>query len=212
MKTPKRNSLRHAFTLIELLIVIVIIAILASLAVPVTNIVMLKARIMQTRATIKDLQVAAKNFQTEYNRYPIDPTMTGGSGADDAAPILTDENSQIISLLLAEGLQQKDPTDPLRLQNPRAIRFIDLPLAKNFRAGIVGDGVSNYALYDIWGKPFYILLDTNYDNSLENPDLQNQDSVIAGQAPQTLPIGVAIYSTGPDGIQFTKDDITSWRQ
>tara|TARA_R110002049_G_scaffold179704_3_gene346721 strand:- start:722 stop:1360 length:639 start_codon:yes stop_codon:yes gene_type:complete len=212
MKTPKRYSLSHAFTLIELLIVIVIIAILASLAVPVTNLVMLKARIMQTRATIKDLQVAAKSFQTEYNRYPVDPSMTGGSGADDVAPILTDENHQIISLLLAEGLQKKDPSDPLRLQNPRAIRFIDLPMAKNFRAGIVNNGTANYALYDIWGKPFYILLDTNYDNSLDNPDLQNQDTTIAGKAPKTLPVGVAVYSTGPDRIQFTKDDITSWRQ
>lgn len=210
MKTHPPQHVRNGFTLIELLVVIVIIAILASLAIPVTNLVFARAQRMKTKATLKDIQVAAKNYQTEYNRYPVDPALAGG-GNQDIEPIVTDENSNLITALLAQGLQQKDPSDPIRLMNPRAIRFLDLPMSDNQRGGLFGDGTGNFALFDIWGMPYWILFDTNYDNSLENPDVQNQDQQISSNAPPTLPFGIAVYSFGPDRIQFTKDDIVSWR-
>ena len=208
------NPLRrqpHGFTLVELLVVIVIIAILASLAVPVTNIVMQRANKLRIQAVMKELQVAVGHYRTEYNRFPIDPTQAGGSGDSDMPPVRTDGTNDVINILMGET----DPTASPNL-NSRQIKFIDLPLAKNGMFGIVdpSGGSGNGApleLNDIWGQPYYVHFDTNYDNRIENPDTGNNDMLISSRAPQNLSASSLFYSTGPDKTPQTKDDIVSWR-
>ncbi len=203
----------RGFTLVELLVVIVIIAILASLAVPVTNKVMEMANTTRTKAIMKDLVVSIGHFRTEYNRLPVD--LSGSSGGEDIDPILTDDTTDIVSVLMAM-------TDPSGgggggpNLNPRGIKFIDLPLAKNQTSfGIVdpsgGAGGGNVRLLDIWGRPYYIMLDTNLDNRITNPDASNIDQRISARAPQYLPASTAVQCTGPDKTLNTKDDIVSWR-
>lgn len=210
-----RRQLHTGFTLIELLVVIVIIAILASLAVPVTNLVMLKAATLQTKATMKDLQVAINHYRTEYNRYPIDPSLASGSADTDIEPFLTDGtmDPNIINILLAQIDTSVTPN-----MNARGIKFIDLPQAKNNLFGVVdpsgGEGTgAPVQLVDKWGMPYTIALDTNYDNRIENPDLLNTDSKISSTSnpPKMLSASAIIYSYGPDKTPQTKDDITSWR-
>ncbi len=203
------TSLHRGFTLVELLVVIVIIAILASLAVPVTNKVMENANNLRIKATMKDLQVAIGHYRTEYNRFPVD--MTGSSGGEDMEPITTNGNSDIIKTLMALS----DPSDDSSL-NKRNIKFIDLPYAKNGQSfGIIdtsgGSGGGQVQLVDIWGQPYQILLDTNYDNRITNPDTSNVDQRISAKAPQYLNASSAVHCYGADKIVNTKDDIVSWR-
>lgn len=185
----------QGFTLIEMLVVVAIIAILASLAFSVGPAVIAKAYKVKTQAAIKDVQVAIKNYQVEYNRYPL----PGGSGADQE--LMTDSGSNIISILM--GINEDN-------LNTREIKFLDLPLAKGNRGGLISSG-STFSLADSWARPYHIIVDTDYNNRVRNPDVQNQDTTISGQAPAELPSGVAIYSEGPDKEEFTKDDIVSWR-
>ena len=88
-------------------------------------------------------------------------------------------------------------------------------VAKNGRNGLVGTQ-SPFSLLDMWGSPFYVLLDTNLDRKLENPDVMNQDPKISqsqvSPPPQFLPTDVAIYSIGKDLVQLTGDDVASWRE
>lgn len=200
----------RGFTLVELLVVIVIIAILASLAVPVTNKVMQMANTTRTKAVMKDLQVAVGHYRTEYNRFPVD--LSGSSGGDDIDPILTDGTTNFVNVLMA----MTDPSDPSNM-NPRGIKFIDLQIAKNGASfGIIdpsggtGSG-GNVRLVDIWGMPYYVMLDTNLDNRVENPDASNVDQRISARAPQYLPASSGVQSLGADKIRNTKDDIVSWR-
>lgn len=203
---------RRGFTLVELLVVIVIIAILASLAVPVTNKVMNMANATRTKAVMKDLQVAIGHFRTEYNRFPIDMSGSSGASGADHDPILTNGTNNIINVLMA----MTNPSDPTNM-NPRGIKFIDLQLAKNNNSfGIVdpsgGTGTGgNVRLMDIWGMPYYIMLDTNLDNRIQNPDASNVDQRVSARAPQYLPASSAVQCLGADKIRNTKDDIVSWR-
>lgn len=192
-----------AFTLIEMLVVITIIGILASMAFPVVTGVMNKARKVRCLAVIKDLHVAIKGYQTEYNHYPS--TKTG----DDAELNTKEGNEPLLQVLLGAKNQQNSGG-----LNTRGIKFIDLPVAKNERGGVIGTDIENYKLVDEWGVGYYVIMDTNGDEKVANPDTRNSDSKISGGASQDLPVGVAIYSLGPDGPKVevpSKDDVTSWR-
>ena len=63
----------------------------------------------------------------------------------------------------------------------------------------------------MYGQPYHILLDTNGDNQVKNPDTNNTDPKISQNQAAHLVTKVAVYSNGKDQIPRTSDDITSWR-
>ncbi len=208
-QTHHRSLVQSGFTLVELLVVITIIAILASLAIPVTNAVMKNANTLRIKATMKDLQVAIGHYRTEYNRFPV--AISGASGGKDIDPILTNGTNSIITVLMAATGPDANST-----MNRRNIKFIDLPYAKNTTSfGVVdpsgGSGGADLKLVDIWGQPYTIYLDSNYDNRITNPDATNVDKRISSKATKYLSSSTGIQSRGPDKILNTKDDIVSWR-
>lgn len=189
---------QSAFTLIELLVVITIIAILASLAFPAARGIMERSYRLKTQTAVKDLQVAINGYLTEYNRLPVQPGGTTGE-----TPLLTDSSTTLISVLLAE----ESGTGTL---NPRGIVFLNAPTAKNGKGGLTEKG-SSVELVDQWGKPYQVLLDTNFDNKIVNPDASNEDKSISQDAPPNLRTRVAVFSLGKDGKENTRDDVVSWR-
>lgn len=70
MKIPKLNSARAAFTLIELLIVVTIIALLFALTVGGFSYAQRSAARSKTAATIKAVQSALERYNTEFGEYP----------------------------------------------------------------------------------------------------------------------------------------------
>ena len=193
-KAIQKFRASRGFTLIELLVVITIIAILAGVAFPVVNGVMARARKLKTLAVAKDLQVAIKSYQTEYNRLPGEP------GAD--ATINTTDTAFVAILIGEPGTGT--------YTNPREIKFADFPIAKGKKGGL--DGViGSQSLMDDWGYPYTVILDSNYDNRITNPDTSNSDPGISSGAAPELPISIAVYSNGADKQASTKDDVTSWR-
>ena len=69
MKKTNSNYSR-AFTLVEMLVVIAIIAILAGILVPVVARSKLKAKVAVTRVQIKELENAIKMYKSDYSRFP----------------------------------------------------------------------------------------------------------------------------------------------
>lgn len=214
LKRPQ-HLLTQAFTLIELLVVITIIAILGSLALSQFTKTMENARKLQVQTVIKDLRIAISSYQVEYNRYPVNPSLlTSSDSGEDIPAFETDANTGIVDALTSTQASASGGGGASVNLNPKDIKFIDLPVAKNGQFGLVG-AQPPFKLTDLWGSTYRVLLDTNGDRQVNNPDIQNSDPSIAQNAnnppPQKLPTEIAIYSLGLDKTASTKDDITSWR-
>ncbi len=65
---------RAAFTLIELLIVVAIIAILAAIAVPNFLEAQTRSKVSRCKADMRSITTALEAYYVDYNRYPNDPT------------------------------------------------------------------------------------------------------------------------------------------
>lgn len=180
----------------ELLVVVGIIAILASLAFGTAQAVHRKGVKVSTQASVMDLSLAVSSYATQYNRLPL-PTTT-------ETVIPSDSSNPLIAVLVGEI------TGPNSM-NPAGTVFLNPKMAKNGSGGLVDKGGSALSLLDHWGQPFQVLLDANGDNKIANPDAQNQDPTIAADAPPQLRSRVAVFSCGPDRQAGTRDDIVSWR-
>jgi type II secretory pathway pseudopilin PulG len=194
--------------LIELLVVISIIALLASIAVPTANMVMKKAKEAQARAMMTGLVIGIKAYQTEYNRLPDPQVNSGGSPSttdnDDMPQDGTPQND--LSLIL-----HPDQTQPGPPANPRRINFYDPPTAKNGANGMTSDN----KLVDPWSTNntphvFHVALDYDGDGMVKDPtdDPTSKDGKLAQP--------VAVWSTGyptspPNENTDTKKFLCQWK-
>jgi len=193
------NDEKKAFTLVELLIVIAIIAVLLGLAFPVFQGVLDRAKKAQAKNDVTQIVTAVNAFYTEYGRYPTsatrDATATYGPGGS------TTENGGLFSELRAT-------TSSL---NTRQIVFISPPDAKDQTKPYSGIKTSTSGYYDPWGSEYAVAIDADYDNQI-TPNPYNNG---AGGSP--LHQGVIAWSLGKDstlgkgGSYTSSDDVISWQ-
>ncbi|MGA1128636.1 MAG: type II secretion system protein, partial [Chthoniobacterales bacterium] len=134
-----------AFTLIELLIVIAIIAILAGLGFPAVQGALNNAKKAQARNDVQQIAAAVRAFELEYGRQPS--TQTGNDQ-------FLAENSPVIRALMGED----------ESLNPRKIRFLEAKTTTSRKGGLDPDSMT---YYDPWGTPYFIKLNTDYNNTVE---------------------------------------------
>jgi prepilin-type N-terminal cleavage/methylation domain-containing protein len=164
MKIQIKHTSRRGFTLVELLVVVVIIAILATLGFAVSLGAMQRARMVTSLSSATNVANAVEAFYSEYN---LLPAPTAGAPDEDNDPAYKTDDTSGTDILEVLARLEADNDD---MQNERKINFLSLKEAQNGnRDGIVysstGDAVSG--LYDSWGQPFYIVIDYNYDGRLD---------------------------------------------
>lgn len=202
MKTHRLPASR-AFTLIELLITITIVAILASLTASGIINAIDQANRLKVRTVLMDLKNGIELYQTDYTRWPVDITVAGG---EDAPELLTDGSNALVDTLMGIPPASSGTVD----LNPKRTSFASFPPASNGRHGLVG-AARPFKLTDMYGQPYHIVLDTNGDNQVKNPDAKNTDPKISQNQAAHLVTKVAVYSSGKDQVPLTSDDVTSWR-
>jgi len=133
---------KHAFTLIELLIVLAIIGILMGLLFPAVNGALDSARKAQAKNDVVQIANAVIFYETEYGKLP------GISGTNDY--------SGNVSLELVQTLTGESTNF-----NPRKIVFMEVQAAKKNKSGTNSSG-----FVDPWGNPYKISIDGNYNNEI----------------------------------------------
>jgi prepilin-type N-terminal cleavage/methylation domain-containing protein len=211
-RCDKGRRVRRAFTLIEMLVVISIIAILAAILVPVLGRAKLRGKIVAAQADMHSIESGITSYQTAYTLAPLPkPNPYNPAAGTDFS--FTETNSDIIAILM----DQDRLANTGHARNPQKQNVLHAKLT----AG-TGHGVSSadFNFRDPWGNPYIIAFDLNYDNNVSVPD--NLDPVFAKYPSMNIPRAVIIWSKGPDGKAedraangsdregLNKDNIRSW--
>lgn len=230
---PSRPTRPRAFTLIEMLVVIAIIAILAGILLPALAGAKVRAKIKQAQTEMANLTGAIKSYETEYNRFPATPDIEANGTPDFTfgappdvvmpppfPPQFNDNNRVAMFILLNHIDQAPAPLqNGIRNRNPRKLSFFDP--TKMASGDLPGISTDDHVFRDPWGNPYIITIDLNDDNkcldayyrTVGGPGLRGQGPN-GTDPPYEYSGSVMIWSFGPDekiGAGFDKDNVLSWK-
>ena len=197
MKTTPQKTLPkpRAFTLVELLIVIAIIAILAAMLLPVINIAEQHAKKTQAKLECSNIANAIQEYESDYSRMPVSTavqqsgftnftygnTFNTPTGLKQIGSFLNGQiytNSDVMAILLdytnyLNGYSANGPTANINHQkNPKGTQYLSNTHPSGYdwtQPGLSQPGIGNDLTYrDPWGNPFVITMDLNEDNNAED--------------------------------------------
>lgn len=195
MKTLSRQQASRGFTLVELLVVISIIIVLAAMAFGAANLAMNKAKKTQALNVETALQTAIDAYYNDYSKLP-----SVGANTDEI-DTTSEAGKQLIVILLG-----KENSSGSSMQNPKQIPYLSVQEGKAKKGGLIysknGTGASAIeGIYDPWGNPYKIVMDTDYDDEIQDPIKPGQ--IIRNKH-------CIIYTLGPDKKPNTADDVKTW--
>jgi prepilin-type N-terminal cleavage/methylation domain-containing protein len=148
------KTVAHAFTLVELLVVVAIIAVLAALAIPAISSASLKAKQLATASTLKGMGIALNLYAGENNGRLPGPSVVAIYGYARNPPRSTDTAhlGQYLAPYLGQPADSK-LTVCKGLQNPALSRKIQNYLAQPLAQFVRIEAVSTTQLEDfrLWG-------------------------------------------------------------
>lgn len=232
---------RAGFTLLELLIVITIIAILASIVLAVFGSVQNRARKVQAVNDMRSTNTAMISYYTDYQHYPLNSvqllavangdgdTIYGDPGPNPGQnPLYT--SADLFNILRAVADNKNNQNN---ICNPNQTVYWSGAFAKSPtkpREGITtqdvtlpnGNKILKGSLVDPWGNCYIVFIDADKSgevNKVVTYFYSDAGNVKVGPPPQ----GVVFCSMGPDGVFGTKvngngngilkgsDDIVTWQ-
>ena len=212
---------KRAFTLVELLLVIVIIAVLAAMVLPTLS---GRGPALKAKARTEEADIinAINAFEADYGRFPISTNEQIAAGTNDFTTGMMagfgtgpkysyDNNSNVIAILMdLQYFPNGDPTVNLHhAMNPRQTKYLNARLSgyDPRTGGKPFSGVDNTGIYrDPWGNPYVITMDVNEDGQC-NDLLYSLRAVSQNLPGSTNTVGYNGLSntnitTAPDDFQY----------
>ena len=197
---------RSAFTLIELLIVIAIIVVLASVLLPAMNSVMKKAEATKARVEAKSLVNAWKAYFNEYGRWPVGANYKLFEDAIFLGDKQNADEASSTGIVMIANVMTN-------IMYPNASLYAGMnmhPICTEYNAKrevfltYQADSVNtNGDMVDPWGNPYKVMFDVNRDGKVDRPALGSLSATSVYDS-------VISWSMGPNGVE-SSDDINSWQ-
>jgi len=186
----QRLRFRRAFTLVEMLTVIAIIAILAAMLLPALSSAKRRAMVNRAQIEMGQLVNAITRYESDYGRYPIGPNGTKASGGTKdvtyGPPGLTgvvgpatsfvQNNDEVIAILMDYEKYPSNGTPTGNVnhgKNPNRTKYLNQQLVGSPTSQL--PGVGNDLIYrDPWANEYVISMDANYDGKCQDFYYQQQ--------------------------------------
>jgi len=202
---------RAAFTIVELLTVIAIIAILAAMLLPVLNIAKQKALVTKAKTEIREIVGGIEQYNSVYSRYPVSAAVQSMATNDftyggiftnaDSLPVTVasqgyTNNAEVIAILL-DNTNLAAGVNAGHRKNPQQTVFLNAKISNydpTSNDPQPPGGVDINGVYrDPWGNAYIITMDLNYDG-------QCRDEFYRLQAVSQNPFGSTTSQTGFNGL------------
>jgi len=221
----KVSKMARGFTLVELMVVIVIVVVLASMVFLFSNRAINRAEKLTAVQQMRDLGAGMEGYIADYGRPPIPGGKSPGSNRDEEPgwdtiygdppqPKRNYGNEAIIGPLSGDAKSdfQMDNGEVFRAAelNPKGNQYIQFPFVEDKKNGVGDDG----RLYDPWGHEVIIAINSHAPGS--KPDERRLDTYGLGEWTDKKPRfeRYAFWSYGRDGEKqetiAQSDDVAFW--
>ena len=206
-RTPER---RAGFTLTEILTVMILIAIILSIAYPTYISVVEQARKTQAKNEEQQIAAAVNAYYTDYGKYPLTPVDSNDAYFGPAAAVpppmaaTTTKygvNNDLLIDVLRNNTGSPNNAAAVTTLNPRATVYLNVLDVKDYsspRSGVIPNNavVNPPARIGVWYDPFgsgyNVVIDNSYNNQITNPYTDNPGGT-------TVNNGVIVWSFGKNG-------------
>lgn len=207
----------RGFTLVEVLVVAAVVAVLFSISTPIVLRQMEKAKLLEAKTTMKDIEMALPSFLKDHGVYDYkdaagltERSLTAAVGGPFTNAAATEPAGNFH--LFLRGLLGENTS--LTKYSRTNKKYLILKDAVDLKNGVVRAPTGEVlALVDPWGRHYQAFVDVTRGSGVNKGFYQNHNNAEVGEYAGdkiTYQNGLAMICAGSDGLFDKKDDASTF--